>query len=83
MSSLQRSALEKKIARNCENCGDEYYAERRRYCSKECRIARDKGGKTYDEKKLAMISKCNERWLKPKSSRRKDIDPCYFNMTNY
>jgi len=83
MSSLQRVALEIRKTRNCENCGVPFKAERARYCSRECRTAVDKGGKTYDEKKLAAILKCNEQWVNKKPRRRVQLDPKYYNMTTY
>ena len=83
MSALQRSALSIVKEKNCENCGAPFKSLKARYCCKECRTARDKGGKTYDEKRLSVISRCNERWLNRQESKRRKIDPKHINMTTY
>jgi hypothetical protein len=83
MSALQRNSLRKLYRKNCENCEASFEAATARYCSKECRTARDKGGKTYDEKRLEIISRCNARWLKEGQKKRVQLDPKYYNMTTY
>ena len=83
MSTLQRIALEGGNDRICENCGAEFRSLKARYCSKVCRTAVDKGGKTYEEKRLAVISRVNERWLNNSSDKRKSFDPTQSHLTNY
>lgn len=83
MRELQRNTLRKLVTKDCENCNAPFESENARYCCKECRTARDKGGKTYDEKRLAVISRCNERWVNSKPRSRVDVDPKHINMTTY
>ncbi len=57
--------------KHCENCGVPHQSEKARFCSQECRTARDKGGKTAIEKDKERYERINKNWLKRPEPKRK------------
>ncbi len=63
--------------KNCENCGVPYKSEKARYCSQECRTARDKGGKTATEREKEKYERINKNWLNKAAQKRKEVQTYY------
>ncbi len=71
------------ITKHCESCGIPFKTIKNRFCSRECWIYSNKGGKTYEEKKKEAISRINENWINKKSQGKRRVDPTSKSFTNY